>query len=168
MIYKIEAALDRLLDLMKSVCCVLLAFLMVSVGYAVIARYFFNISQRWVIEFNEYALLYITFFGAAWLLREDGHVSLDIFYFRLSHRIQAYLDCIVALLGVIITVFIFWFSLNLTLEYYQRGLTFVSTLKIPRVIIFASIPYGSFFLIFQFIRNFINSIKNIYDIESER
>ena len=47
-------------------------------------------------EIWEYSLLYITLLGAAWLLRKEGHVNMDIFYNRLSPRKRAILDVLTA------------------------------------------------------------------------
>jgi TRAP-type C4-dicarboxylate transport system permease small subunit len=50
----------------------------------VLLRYGFTSPILWVVEPSEYALLWITFLGAAWVLRHGGHVRVDILLQYLS------------------------------------------------------------------------------------
>ena len=49
-------------------------------------RYFLNRPLVWVLELTEYALLWVTFLGAAWLLRQGGHVQVDVIVDFMSRR----------------------------------------------------------------------------------
>ncbi len=55
----------------------MLAFQVVSVSVEIICRYFFDISFSVITPLNEWSLVYLTFFGVAWLQREGGHTSDD-------------------------------------------------------------------------------------------
>ncbi len=63
---------------MATLAGVLLVFVMVSVSADVAGRYVFGRPIGWVVEFTEYILLYIPFLAMAWLVREGGHVRIDV------------------------------------------------------------------------------------------
>ena len=68
---------DRLLDGCAWIGCALLAFQVVSVSVEIFSRSFFNSSFSVITPLNEWSLVYLTFFGVAWLQREGGHTSDD-------------------------------------------------------------------------------------------
>ena len=80
--------LDRMLNRVETGLAVLAGGLLLFLTFSICA----SISLRalslpvplWSVQFNEYSLLWITFLGAAWLLRRKRHVSLDILSRRLS------------------------------------------------------------------------------------
>jgi TRAP-type C4-dicarboxylate transport system permease small subunit len=88
---RIGCILDRIIDLCAFAAGLLLSFILISVCLEVVMRYFLNRPLQWVIELTEYALLYITFLGTAWLLKKDGHIAVDVMLFRLGPRAQAFL-----------------------------------------------------------------------------
>ncbi|GAH24314.1 unnamed protein product, partial [marine sediment metagenome] len=65
------------------------------------ARNLFNYSIRWVLEISEVSLLFITFMGAAWLLRREGHVSLDLLVPRLKPKTQTIINVTTSIVGAI-------------------------------------------------------------------
>ena len=75
----LEAIFDTIINISAIFAGVLIILIMLCVCVDVIMRYFFNSPLFWVVELGEYAMLYITFTGAAWLLKTDGHVTIDIF-----------------------------------------------------------------------------------------
>ncbi len=77
---------DRLNGVLAVMGATLLILVMLSVSYNVATRYFFRFSTPGMFEIWEYSLLYMTFLGAAWLLRREGHVSMDIVLNHLKPR----------------------------------------------------------------------------------
>ena len=101
---KIGRVLDRLTDVSAFAAGLLLSFILLSVCLDVIMRYCLNRPLQWVIELTEYALLYITFLGTAWLLRTEGHITVDVVLNRLSPRRQAILRVFSSAVGIVICV----------------------------------------------------------------
>ena len=60
---KFDPFLDRLNYCMAWMAGILLIYAMLSVAYNVFSRYFFNCPVVWVLEINEYSLLYTVFPG---------------------------------------------------------------------------------------------------------
>ena len=77
----------------------------------VVLRYVFQIGSIALQESVIYINALIFTFGVGYTLKEQGHVRVDIFYSRLSHRQQAWDDlCGTLLLLVPSAVFIIWVS----------------------------------------------------------
>ena len=130
----------------------LLIFIMLSVCMEVILRSFFNRPQIWVTEVTECLLLYITFLGTAWLLREEGHVRVDVILNRLKPKTTAFLGIISSIIGVLVSITLTIYGFNVTWDYFQRGIYTPTALEIPVYLILLIIPIGSLMLFIQFIR----------------
>ncbi len=60
----------------------------------VIMRYFFNASQAWITEFEWHLFAMIFLVGAAYTLKHDDHVRVDLFYARLPERSKAWINIV--------------------------------------------------------------------------
>jgi len=144
---------DKLLLVLTSVACVILAFMWLSINFEVIVRYFLHCPQGWPLEVAGYSMLYICFLSAAWLLSEDGHVRMDAVLHRLNPKNQALLNTITAVLGAIIFLVLTWYTAKETWEVFQRGVEVsMSYLETPKGTVLVMIPVGSFLLFIQFLR----------------
>ncbi|UCF83682.1 MAG: TRAP transporter small permease [Desulfobacteraceae bacterium] len=143
---------DRTLNVMTFLAGILLVFIMLSVCLEVILRSFINRPQIWVTEVTECLLLYITFLGTAWLLREEGHVKVDIVLNRLKPQTTAFLGIISSIMGVLVSITLTIYGFNVTWDYFQRGIYTPTALEIPVYLILLIIPIGSLMLFIQFIR----------------
>jgi len=129
-----------------------LVFISAAVCYSVVMRYFFRSPSIWVVQTTEYGLLWMVFLGTAWLLREKGHVSVDIVYGHLGDRLKAKVDLVMYTLGGIACAVIFFFSLAYTVESITRGVNDVRAVTVPKWVVFGIIPIGMLFLCIQFFR----------------
>jgi len=79
-------------------CAVTLVTGLVTAGIA--ARSLFNYAIPFAIEYSEYLIPVIALWGAAYTLREGGHVNADIFFRRLSARQRLWFSLIGYLVGL--------------------------------------------------------------------
>ena len=78
---------------------------------AIIAGRPLGLASLWLRELAVYAHAALVLFAAAWTLRNDGHVRVDIFYADARPRTQALVDLIGALVLLIpFMAGIIWFS----------------------------------------------------------
>ena len=143
---------DKILDLMNLMAGAILVFITLSVCWDVILRYFLDRPQVWVTEITECFLLYITFLGSAWLLREEGHVKVDIILSRLSPKTLDFLGIVTSLLGIFVCFVLTFYGFRLSWHYFQRGMYTPSAMEIPVSAIIIIIPIGSLMLLIQFLR----------------
>ncbi|WP_438883351.1 TRAP transporter small permease subunit, partial [Bacillus cereus group sp. Bce013] len=79
-----------------------LVIIMMLVQFAiVIMRYWLGINSIVMQESVMYMHAAVFMLGAAWTLKRDGHVRVDIFYRRLSDRGRAWIDLMGTLLLLI-------------------------------------------------------------------
>ena len=143
---------DHILNIVAFLAGTILIFIMVSVCLDVILRYFFNRPLIWVTQVTECLLLYITFLGSAWLLREEGHVKVDMLINHLGPKTVALLGIISSTIGIAVSVVLTVFGSSLSWYYFRTGLYTPTILQIPIFAIIVIIPVGSLMLLLQFIR----------------
>ena len=77
----------------------------------VVLRYAFDLGWVALQESVTYMHAIIFMMGAAYTLKHDGHVRVDIFYQRCSDKTKAWIDCLGTLLLLMpVTGFIIWSS----------------------------------------------------------
>lgn len=149
---KLAAFFDRLNNVLAGMGAVILVLLMLSVCYAVVIRYLFNMSTPGMFEIWEYSILYITLLGAAWLLKKDGHVSMDIVISNIKPKTQSILNFITSSLGAIMFFLLTWFGAEATARLFREGTRIPGDLYPPAGLIVIIIPIGSFLLFVQLLR----------------
>jgi TRAP-type C4-dicarboxylate transport system permease small subunit len=158
---------DFAIGVMAFMCGLILVFIMVAICFDVVMRYFFNRPSSWVIEISEYLLVYMTFLGAAWVLKYEGHVKVDALTIMLSEKMQTATGIISSLIGVMVCFTIAWFGSIETWDTFERGVHNPSMLEFPKAPILAIIPFGSFFFMIQFIRRTFGFIKELGQIKNQ-
>ncbi len=165
---RILAVLDRTMEGMTFLAGLFLIFIMLAVCSDVILRTFFKVPLMWVTEVTEVLLLYITFLASAWLLRDEGHVRVDILLSRFGPRTVAFLGIVSSAIGVVVSVVLVVFGATVTWDYYQRGVYTVSVMEFPVSVILLAIPVGSLALFFQFVRRGITCTAGLLIEASKR
>jgi len=150
---RLNAIFDRAIDVMFYVASGLSLVIFFSTCIELFMRYFLNRPQIWAVEVTEYAMLYITFLGSAWLLREDGHVRIDLLLSFLNPKSQALLNSITSVFGVIVCSVLVFFGTWITWLHYQKGLTTFSAMELLKWPFLIVIPFGSLLLLIQFVRS---------------
>lgn len=76
--------------------------------YQVLIRYFIGASTIWQTELSIYLLIFATFVGAAYGLKHDSHVGIDIVSEMLSPKLRAILKIITSFASMILTIILAW------------------------------------------------------------
>lgn len=95
-----------------------LALAVVGLEFAlVVMRYVFDAGSVWLSEAVIYAHAALFLLAAAWTLREDGHVRVDIFYAQARPRTKALVDLAGAVLLLLpFTLALLWLALPYALR----------------------------------------------------
>ena len=150
---------DKILNLMCFLAKLIIAFVMFSVSFDVICRYIFNSPMIWVIPISESSLVYVTFLGAAWLLREKGHVTMETFTEKLGKGGQVLFGMFGSILGIIVSAIFTWYGALTTYDHFRRGIYESTVMEMPVAPVLAIIPVGCFLLLVQFIREIIGQVQ---------
>jgi TRAP-type C4-dicarboxylate transport system permease small subunit len=152
--------LDVIMDAMAYLAGVLLMLVTVTVAVSVTLRYLRFKSPIWVLQYTEYALLWITFLGAAWLLKHDGHIRIDSIIMRFSDTARRKLSMLNCLIGSLVSAVVCWFGALHTVDLIRRGVIDVKATSVPKALIFWIIPVGGLMLSIQFIRRLVALAKS--------
>ncbi len=111
------AGIARYIDALNEWCGRLIAwltgFMVVVTFLIVILRYMFNIG--WIAMQESVVFMHALVFliGAAYTLKHDAHVRVDIFYRSMSRYYRAWVDLLGCLLLLFpVCIYIFWFSFD--------------------------------------------------------
>jgi len=150
---------DRIMDTLAFIAGVMLLLMTLFVCYSIITRYLGFKPPIWILQFTEYALLWITFLGAAWLLKKDGHIRIDTLVSRLNPKSFRKVGIIDDFLGFAVSGIVFWFGTLHTIDLYQRQIMDVKGVSVAKYALFLIIPLGGLTLTIQFGRDFFAKIR---------
>lgn len=118
----------------------------VSILYDVFARLIFHAPTIWVIDMNEYLLVYLTFVPAAWILMSDQHVKVELLTSRLEPIPQRRLRFATDALGLLYCVVLAWQSWVVAWHAFENGYRFSTALNFPKFPVLVVIPIGAAWL----------------------
>jgi C4-dicarboxylate transporter, DctQ subunit len=152
----------RLLELLAVVAGLMLGAMALAIVLDVVVRNLGLQPPAHTLTLTEYGLLYLTMLAAPWLLREKGHVHIELVTAALSPRNRFRLTRVVYALCVLTSAVIFWFSLEVTIDHFQRQVIDVRSFDMPRWLLTASIPLSFGLMTIEFAR-FLLGLDSMHD-----
>lgn len=146
---------DRLNTGLAVLAGLILLFMTFSISSSILARAFDVPFPVWVVQFNEYGLLWMTFLATAWVLKRGRHVSIDLLTGKLPGSASRVLSMLQNLVCGAFCAVLFWQSLSVTWDHFQRGIVDVKGVDVPKYLILVVIPAGFLLLSLQFFRNML-------------
>jgi TRAP-type mannitol/chloroaromatic compound transport system permease small subunit len=150
-IKKYSLFFNKLLSFFAIVSGFLIVFVIITVSFEMISRHLFSLASVWVVELVEYSLLYITFLSTAWLLRNDGHVKMDVFYLQLNKKVQHVFSLISKSICAMACFILTIYGVKSVITSYEMAYKTATELELPQYIILMVIPLGFFLLFLEFI-----------------
>ena len=133
----------------------ILMFILLVMG--VVLRYLFSISFAWNIELSRYSFVWLTFIGAAYVRRNDGHIKIELFSNYLKKKLPQ------------IWVTVYWVATRLIIIAYIALLVYLSyqlsvrtwrfrsqAMQIPQSFLFMSAGLGA---LMYLVREIIDSVR---------
>jgi C4-dicarboxylate transporter DctQ subunit len=152
MLTKIGATFDRAFNILLYLTAGINLLCFGAIVTEVLMRSIFNRPQIWVNEVSEYILLYTAFLPAAWLLREEKHINVDLVLNQLKPRSVVITKAVTSILGAMVCLVLTYYGSWSTLVHYQEGIRTFSAMRLPKWPFLMVIPFGSFLLFVQFVR----------------
>ena len=153
------ALLDKISSAFAVLAGALFFFVTFSITYSVFTRAIHAPSPIWIIQFNEYSMLWITFLGTAWLLSENKHISIEILMSRLSRKAKKIFHIGHDILGFLLcSAFCYYCSIS-TWEQYSRHIIDVQAVDVPKAFVVMIIPIGFLLLSLQFVRRLFEDLE---------
>lgn len=129
-----------------------LVWLMVSVVLSVLMRNAGLQPFAWLFTSAEYGLLYMTMLGAPWLVRERGHVHIELLTSALPDGPRAIVSRLVAAGCVAICLVLAWQGIELVLKNIDRGDYDTRAYYYPRWLLTITFPVSFALMAVEFSR----------------
>lgn len=149
---KLGRLFDLLEDVMAAMAACLLLVMMLATVAKVVGRTLFNHGILGIDQLSGTMMVYVTFLGAAWVLRNEGHITIDILTSNLSAERQRVLGIFSSIVGALACFAIAYFASVATALSIKRGVMVAAELEIPRAINLWVIPFGCIVMGIEFIR----------------
>ena len=152
--------LDRVEDVLAWIAGAVLVVMMLAISYSVFSRFALGRPLAGVVEWSGYLLLYVAFLGLPWLLRNRGHINVELIYDRVGPRGRRGLDVLAAVLGLFVTGILTWRGIIVTADVAERGLRLWNVLQTPQWMLVVVIPLGAGLAFLEFIRFFRAAVSS--------
>ncbi|KUJ73127.1 C4-dicarboxylate ABC transporter permease [Ruegeria profundi] len=143
---------DAVLFGMAIVAGLLLVWLMLSVITSVLMRNAGLQPFAWLFTSAEYGLLYMTMLGAPWLVREKGHVHIELVTAALPVGLRRIVSRTVATACVLVCLILAWQGADLVLTNIERGDYDTRAYYFPRWMLTIAFPLSFGMMAIEFSR----------------
>ncbi|NSX54932.1 TRAP transporter small permease [Parasulfitobacter algicola] len=116
----VAQAYTGLLYVIAALAAATLIWLMISVILSVLMRNLGLQPFAWLFTSAQYGILYMTMLGAPWLVREKGHVHIELVTAALPRTIRQVVSRLVAMACVIVCLILAWKGVELLLTNIER------------------------------------------------
>ena len=152
---------DRFNQVLAAIACTMLVLITLAICWEIVARWTFNLNNPWLVELSEITLLYVTFLGAAWVLGNDKHVTIDLIIERISGVTQRWLHLALSLLAAVTCFTLVWFGILVALDQFQNEIREPTIMAPQSFWITLVIPFGFLLLGVQFLRRAVRSVLGL-------
>jgi C4-dicarboxylate transporter, DctQ subunit len=150
---------DRVLAVCFWVSVAILLFMMVAVCWDVIARKAWSKPLTWVLEYTEYGLLFIGMLAAPLVLKENGHVRIDLVLTRLGKKNEALLNAVTSIVCAATSAIVAWYGFMVSWEKLQSGSFQPTAHMTPDFPVFIVIPVGFLLMAICFVGQAVSQFR---------
>ena len=141
--------------------CIVVAMLVIC--YAVVLRAM-GVSTIWQTELATYLLIFVTFVGGAYGLKQGSHVSVELLTSRLPAKGRLALQVVAGLLSLVLIAAVGWYSYQMWWEAIESGersgTAWNPSLSIPYLIL----PVGMVLIALQYLVLIARSIQELRNL----
>lgn len=152
-------AFDCIIDIGGVIAAVLLIAVMLATTVKVIFRYGLREGLIGVDQIGGTMLLYISMLCAAWVLRRNEHVTIDLLLSHVGPRARWLLTVVSAFAGVAVCLVVTVFGTLEVIDSIRTGVRIPAEIEMPRAVNLIVIPIGFLLLALQFLRQAVDLLK---------
>ena len=134
---------DKVLNVYYYFGVAVLALMAILVTFAVVMRYFFDLSWLWLSEINVILFTFTTFWGMAVCIRKEEHVGIDMLYRKFSPVVKKVFSIInySIVLGVLVFLaFALIEYMSVTAHQRSPGIVFANGDHLSMVYVYSIMP----------------------------
>ncbi len=128
-----------------------LGFMVISISYDVILRYFFAAPTNWALEVNTFLLVFLCVIPAADVLKAGVQIRITFLTERLSARTRDRLEILRVIAGFLFCAVMTWKGAVMALHAWQHNDRMSTSLGTPMVIPYLFLPVGFALLGIQYL-----------------
>jgi len=151
---------DGLIEVCTWFVGIYLLFAMLSVSAGVLLRYFFDKPLGWTTEISYYSLIPLALLAAPRLLRDGGHIIVDLIMQFISADAKRIVSIITCFFSAALLLVISVYGFIITREMYVTNYLTDTFLMMPKWPLVGISTLGIFMTAIQFVRNAIKWIKD--------
>lgn len=159
-----KTRLDWLIDALALIAGVSLCVLTAIICLDVASRNLRLFATPWTLDVAEYLLYGITFLGAPWVLREGGHISIDIVVDRLEPRARRRTAYLTHAIGAVVCAVLLYYASRVWWRSFWDGTLVHETFVFPEWYLLSMAPPIFLILLLVFLR-WILHMPAIHDPE---
>ncbi len=151
--------LDRVLEKMEGRLIVLLLSLMISLSFGqMVSRNFFNQAIIWGDTFLRQLVLWTGFLGASLAVRQNKHISIDIFSNFFSQSWKNKVVIITNIIAAVISGFLAWAAWSFV--QFEKESESILFLNLPVWIFQTILPYSFLIIALRFLLKSIEAVSS--------
>ena len=143
---------DKVINFLMAISAVLIIFITLAVAADVLSRYIFNVTYVALFEISEYSLLWITFLGTPWIMRNNGHVRVDLVVSHLGKKQRTIMNFVASVICTLMLLLLFIISARLNLNDFLTNYALTGILQPPKWPLEIIVPIGFLLLALQMLR----------------
>jgi TRAP-type C4-dicarboxylate transport system permease small subunit len=141
---------ERLLSALSTLFALALGMLVAAMCLDVLIRFVSTGSLSWVTELTEYVIYGGTFLAAPWVLRQGGHVRVDILLLHLPRSWAIALERLLDAIGVLLSLLLAWYGAVSVRDAWRDNMIQFKTWNAPEWLLLLPIPIGCALLAVEF------------------
>ena len=131
---------DRVCELLAVLAGIYLVLIMLGIVFNATARTAGFSGSSHIFTFAEFGLLYIVMAASPWLVREKGHVFIELLTAAVPKRAQRPFSRVVSGLCIIVCLVLVWYTWGATLKAHKFGDAEMRSLDMPKFLLLGAMP----------------------------
>lgn len=157
----LRVVVDGLSDVAGYFSAIAILLATLAIVHQVAIRYIFNRPTIWQIEFAIYLLMAATFIGAAYGLKENSHINIELVTGLLPKRIKLGLDLTTSILSLMFCFYVAWKGGIMWWEAYEGNWYSSSLWSVPLIYPYAILPIGMSLTSLQYVVKICDQIRKL-------
>jgi len=163
----IARAYNAILYGMAYVAGFLMAAMMSVIFVDVVLRNLGYQSSAHFFTFTEYALLAVPCLGAPWLVREKGHIYVEILLMYLTPGGRRALTWVIGIVCVVVCAVLAWYGFQVTITDFLQSEKDVRSFDMPRWMVVGFIPLSFTMMAIEFLRYLVRRESFLAPVASD-
>jgi len=150
----------KIFDNLEGYFCVgALALMSVVVFVQVVCRFVLQSSLPWSEELSRYLLVWVSFLGGAYGVRQGAHIGVEAFMLLFPKKIQKIVAIFVTIASIFLCAVILKYGFDIVSTQLSK-MQVSPAMRIPMGYMYAAIPIGMVFFIIRYVQMLFEQVKD--------